>query len=351
MDTATVAWPPSLIANRRVRVLARIAMLPRNPADYRALVWVLLAPALVAAQFADPDLVPYLSWLSCYFALACGVIAHNHNHCPTFADKRVNNAFGMWLSLFYGYPTFAWVPTHNLNHHRYVNTEGDATITWRYTNRHSLWVALTYFFVSSYYQSEPINAYIKQAKAKNPKLYRRILAQYAVWIGAYALSFLVAVSLHGLRTGAYVWTFSLLVPALFALWTIMLFNYDQHAHTDPFSEHNHSRSFVSPVLNYLLFNNGYHGVHHEHAGVHWSRLPELHAAVAHKIHPDLVQRSLWWYWCKQYFLAPLIPSLGTIQLGPGPMNPPGKPKTSPAPNHDVSDAGANIERLEFEASA
>ena len=47
-----------------------------------------------------------------------------------------------------------------------------------------------------------------------------------------------------------------LVPALFALWTIMFFNYIQHVHTDPWSEHNHSRSLVSPLLNFLLFNNG-----------------------------------------------------------------------------------------------
>ena len=42
----------------------------------------------------------------------------------------------------------------------------------------------------------------------------------------------------------------------------MLFNYDQHAHANPFSEYDHSRSFTSPILNFLLFNNGYHFVHH-----------------------------------------------------------------------------------------
>jgi hypothetical protein len=46
--------------------------------------------------------------------------------------------------------------TRNMNHHRHMNRPGDATITWRYTNRHNLFVALTYFFVSSYFQSRPI---------------------------------------------------------------------------------------------------------------------------------------------------------------------------------------------------
>jgi hypothetical protein len=41
----------------------------------------------------------------------------------------------------------------------------------------------------------------------------------------------------------------------------MLFNYEQHVHTDPFSKHDHSRNFVSPTLNFLLFNNGFHAAH------------------------------------------------------------------------------------------
>ncbi len=294
----------------------------KNSADRRTVLWVLLAPVFVGLQYASPELIPYLCPVSCYFALACGVIAHNHNHCQTFANKGANRWFGIWLSLFYGYPTFAWVPTHNLNHHKYVNREGDATITWRFTNRHNALVAITYFFVSSYYQGKPINDYIALAKKKNPTLYRQILTQYAVWIGVFAALFAVAVSLYGWGQGFYVWGFATGLPAFFALWTIMLFNYDQHVHTDPFSAYDHSRSFTSTAVNFLLFNNGYHLVHHENPGVHWSKLPALHREVEHLIHPSLKQKSLAWYWFKQYALAPFFPSLGTVQLGPGPMNPP-----------------------------
>jgi beta-carotene hydroxylase len=297
-------------------------MLPRNPADYRTLLWTVIAPIVVGLQFARPEWVPYLSPVSFYFALACGIIAHNHNHCPTFRSKRANNVFANWISLFYGYPTFAWIPTHNLNHHRFVNAEGDATITWRHTNKHHVFVAASYFFVSSYYQSGPINDYIKQARAKNPELFRRIMTQYVVWGGGYLGLFALAVALHGFSTGLYVFGFSMGLPALFSLWTIMLFNYDQHVHADPFSKYNHSRSFTSPTLNFLLFNNGYHAAHHERAGAHWTELKALHEQLAPHIHPSLNQKSLWWYWFKQYALAPFFPSLGTVQLGAGPDKPP-----------------------------
>jgi fatty acid desaturase len=288
------------------------------------LLWVLIAPVVLGLQFARPEWVPYLSPLSFYFALACGIIAHNHNHCPTFASKRANHVFAAWISLFYGYPTFAWIPTHNLNHHRYVNAEGDATITWRHTNRHNVLVAASYFFVSSYYQSAPINDYIKQAKIKNPELYRRILLQYVVWGGGYLGMFALAVALHGFATGLYVFGFAMGLPALFSLWTIMLFNYDQHVHADPFSETDHSRSFTSPTLNFLLFNNGYHNAHHERPGAHWTELKALHEKLAPNIHPSLNQKSVWWYWFKQYALTPFFPSLGSVQLGAGPDKPPAK---------------------------
>ncbi len=295
----------------------------RNKADYRTLFWVfVLTPGVVIAQFANPELVPYLWWVSCYFALSCGVIAHNHNHCGTFTGKDANQAFGSWLSIFYGYPTFGWIPTHNNNHHKFTNAPGDATITWRHTNRHSFWVAITYPFVSSYYQGFLIAEYATKAKERGGKAWSNIKMQRAVWIGGHVIALSIAVALHGVKTGLYVWGLSMLVPALFALWTIMLFNYEQHVHTDPYSEHDHSRSFVSWSLNFLLFNNGYHTVHHEHPGTHWSEAPRLHAEISDKIDPVLQQRSLWWYWFRQYFLAAMLPSLGSKQIGTAPMDPP-----------------------------
>ena len=101
-------------------------MLLRNRGDWRTLVWVALMVLVASAQLAT-HAMPYLLPLSCYLALSAGVIAHNHNHCPTFRSRRLNNLFAYCLSVFYGYPTFAWIPTHNLNHHKFANRAGDAT--------------------------------------------------------------------------------------------------------------------------------------------------------------------------------------------------------------------------------
>ena len=328
-------------------------MLPRYAADYRALLWALvLTPATVAVAFLEPRLAPWLSPVCAYFALACGVIAHNHNHCPTFSRKSANQAFANWISIFYGYPTFAWIPTHNLNHHKFVNRAGDATITWRHTNAHNALVAFTYPVVSSYWQSDPIKAFIRKARAQNPRLYRTIISQYVIWVGSHLALIALAIGVHGVKAGLMVWVYACLIPAMFALWTIMLFNYEQHVHTDPWSKHNHSRSFTSRLTNFFLFNNGLHAAHHENPGTHWSKLWDLHAQIAPAIDSRLIHRSMWAYFFRVFVLALFSPRFGTTQVGRAPFDPPdGGAKETTSADVDLGEAGSNAEMLRSDTGA
>jgi beta-carotene hydroxylase len=296
-------------------------MLPRRMEDYRTLLWVFVfAPMLVAVHYFRPRWGLVLLPVSCYFAIAAGVIAHNHMHRPILRQKWANEAFSAWISILYGYPVFAWLPTHNLNHHKLVNRRGDATITWRYTNAHNAWVAATYFFVSAYFQSAWIKDYIRMARRDKPEVYRRILAQYVVTYGVHAAALSLAVWSYGLRTGIRVWALSLGIPAFAALWTIMLFNYIQHVHTDPWSAHNHSRNFEGGLLNFLLFGNGYHTIHHEKASLHWADAARAHAELRPLIDGRLCHRSMFAFFFRQYCLEPFWPALGTVQVGRAPFD-------------------------------
>ncbi len=331
--------------NPHFRVNWLATMLPKNSADYRTILWALAMPVVMLVQFRNPSLIKYMWPLGCYMALAAGVIAHNHLHTPTFKSKRMNQFFGTWLSVFYGYPTFAWMPTHNLNHQKYLNKAGDATITWRYGNKNTVWIAATYFFVSSYYQAGPIKEYIRKAKENNPKLYRHIMTQYAVWGGTYACLIALAIAWHGPLLGIYTVGLATGVPVFFALWTIMLFNYMQHVHTDPWSEHNHSRSWTGAIVNFLLFNNGLHAVHHEHPNAHWSELPKFHAEIADKIDPRLIEPSVFRWFFVRYFLAKFIPSLQTQQVGRAPFDPPDGELVVETASVDALEAGTNVARV------
>ena len=223
-------------------------------------------PALGFAPYVEPRLIPWLLPLSLYFGFCAGVFSHNHNHCPMFKNRRLNAFYSAWLSVFYGYPTFAWIPTHNLNHHKFVNKAGDATITWRYSKRNTWLIASTYYFVSAYWQAGPLKEYVAKARASNPALYRQIVMQWVTLAGTQLALLALGWALHGWGLGTLVWVFGFAIPALFAAWSMIFINYIQHVHCDPWSEHNHSRNFVSKLGNWLVFNNGYHTAHHESAG-------------------------------------------------------------------------------------
>src|SRR5262245_28716493 len=113
--------------------------------DRRTLVWAfVLFPLAPALAYAKPALLPWLAPLLLYLSYSAGVLTHNHNHSPAFVGRRANVVYGAWLSLFYGFPIFSWIPTHNQNHHRYLNGDGDATQTTRHSERDTLLAALTY---------------------------------------------------------------------------------------------------------------------------------------------------------------------------------------------------------------
>jgi len=300
-----------------------------------------LFPAAAAAHYVWPWLSGWLLPLGLYIGFCAGVFSHNHNHCPTFVSRRANVLYAAWISFFYGYPTFAWIPTHNQNHHKYINRPGDATITWRYSKRHTWLVASTYFFVSAYWQSEPLKEFIRKARQTNPAVFRQIVGQYSMVAAGHLACFALAVWLHGWGLGTIVYLCALGVPAGFALWSMIFINYIQHVHCDPWSKHNHSRNFVSPSANWLVFNNGYHTAHHEQPGAHWSKLAELHGKIAENIDPQLRQPSILWFCAKNYVLGHVFPSLRTRQVGRAAYDVPGGELVLATASVEATEAGVN----------
>ena len=294
----------------------------RDSSDFRAVLWVALAASVLTVELLYPRTILFLIWPGCYLALAAGVVTHNHKHCPTFCSKALNQLWDCTLSVFYGFPVFARVPTHNENHHRFVDRPGDETATWQLGNRHDPIRAAAYSFVSSYHQSRLIRDFLRNARRSNPNVYRGALAQYGVLSGAHIAAIAVGVLRHGWVTGLSAWICAMVVPAAFGLWTIMFFKYEQHVHANSWSDFDDSRNFIGPVINFLLFNNGYHTAHHRNPGLHWSRLPEAHSLIAARIQPDLIQPNALSYLLRQYVWAPLGFAIGTRQLGGSPHEAP-----------------------------
>jgi len=209
-----------------------------------------------------------------------------------------------WLTVFYGFPIFAWIPTHNKNHHRFNNREGDDSITYRVSEKNNFLTLISYPTISGYYQQKAIFGYLKEMKANNKEKYWVCISQYAVLVLWIAGALLID------------WQKALLfviIPQQVSLFSVLIFNYVQHVHANEESEWNHSRNFTG-FLNFLLFNNGYHTIHHHKAGLHWYKVHEAHKEIEHNINPILLERSFWWYIIRSYFLSVFVPKFRTNSM-------------------------------------
>ena len=260
--------------------------------------------ALFFYQWSLPAMNPWLLAVYMFLSIAVTVIAHNHNHLPMFRNSALNHVVDYWLTVFYGFPAFGWIPTHNKNHHVLNNRAGDYTITYRLTEQNHLAMLLAYPSVSSYHQQKPIRDYLAQVKATDRSKYWACVFQYVflfAWIG-------VALAIDWKKALLYV-----VLPQQFGLFSVLVFNFVQHVHADEESPVNHSRNFTG-FLNVLLFNNGFHTVHHDKAGMHWSKAKEAHEAIAHRIDPALLETSFWGYIFRNYFLGAVMPSFRTKSM-------------------------------------
>ena len=276
----------------------------RYNADIKSVIYIVITSSLFIAQWVWLGLNPFIYTWFLFMSVAVAVMTHNHNHLPMWRSKPLNILTDWWLTVFYGFPIFAWIPTHNKNHHRFNNREGDDSITYRVSEKNNFFTFISYPTISGYYQQKAIFAYLKDAKENNREKYWLCISQYAMlvlWIGA-------ALLIDWKKA-----LFFVIIPQQVSLFSVLIFNYVQHVHANEESEFNHSRNFTG-FLNFLLFNNGLHTIHHHKAGLHWSKVPEAHKEIEKNIDPILLERSFWWYVIKSYFLGIFIPKYRTNSM-------------------------------------
>lgn len=238
-------------------------------------------------------------------AVAASVITHNHQHLTIWKNKWLNVLTDNWLTLFYGYPIFAWIPTHNLNHHKHINTEPDYTKTYRYSEKNNLITLLTYPSISGYFQQKAVSKYFKNLKTKNKEKYN------LCWIQIVSiLLFLGTVFIIDWKNAI----FFVIIPQQVSMFAVLIFNYIQHVHADEEDAINSSRNFTGAIMNFVLLNNGLHTAHHAATHLHWSELAEKHRELAPKINPVLMENNFGWYMFRNYILGMFIPSLKTRSL-------------------------------------
>jgi fatty acid desaturase len=272
--------------------------------DRRTLLWAFaLFPLSPLLTLWRPQLLPWLAPLLLYCSYLSGVLTHNHTHSPVFRGRHANLLYGAWLSIFYGFPIVSWLPTHKQNHHRYSNGEGDATATRRHASQDSLLALLSYPLASSRFQLPLLRHFVAQSFRMRSSYRLRILVEGVMLLIAHAAMLWLFIDTHGVRVGAWGYGFAMALPALLGTYWMMLTNYLQHVGCRAGSVDEHSRNFVSPLMNWFVFDNGYHTVHHEQPGLHWSRYRALHKARATHLGTDLNAGTLLGYAARRYLTA------------------------------------------------
>jgi len=265
----------------------------RYNADIKTLIYMSLTTALLILQWTTIGIHPVTYVVYCFLSVAVSVITHNHNHVRIWKSNFLNTLQDWWLTVFYGFPVFAWIPTHNKNHHKMNNRLGDYTITYRFSEKNNFLTLLTYPTISGFYQQKAIRDYLKMQYKSSKGRFSLSIAQYVIlviWISS-------ALLIDWQKAIYFV-----IIPQQISLFSVLIFNYVQHVHANEESRWNHSRNFTG-FLNFLLFNNGFHTIHHETAGLHWSQVPEEHKKIEHLIDSSLLERSFWWYIFRNYMLG------------------------------------------------
>lgn len=282
----------------------------KNNADIKAIIYMIITTTMFIGlwQFGSTMptwlFVPVYIWFL-FMAVSVAVMAHNHNHLPMWKSKIMNILTDNWLTVFYGFPVFAWIPTHNANHHKFVNTDPDYTKTWRFTEKNNLFTVLTYPSISGFFQQSVIMTHWKETFSRNKEK----------WM-LYTLQFIVLISWIA---GAFYfggWEKALLyvvLPQQFSLFSVLLFNYVQHVHADEETKYNSSRNFEG-ILNFLLFNNGYHTIHHLHPTLHWSEAKAEHDKIVHLIDDSLIESGFWPYMFRVYVGGLFFPKYRTKSM-------------------------------------
>lgn len=274
-------------------------------ADLRSILFIIVTTAMLVIMWQFGSELSWWLFVPLYIfqllmAVSVSVMTHNHKHLPMWKSKFMNVLTDNWLTLFYGFPVFAWEPTHMSNHHTHINTDEDYTRTYRYTEKNNLLTLITYPTISGYFQQGPVKDYFFSRWNINKRKFFFNLLQ-VVCLVAFVVTFLI---LDWKKAVLYV-----IIPQQISLYSVLIFNYIQHVHADEETKYNNSRNMTGWFLNFILINNGYHTAHHISPGVHWSKLKEKHYKLADKIDPSLNENNFGWYILRTYILSIFIPSL------------------------------------------
>ncbi|MBN8611518.1 MAG: fatty acid desaturase [Deltaproteobacteria bacterium] len=269
-------------------------------ADRRQIGIVTLYLAIVLAMYFVPACRNVPMFLAaCALSFLNAVVIHNHLHKGIFKSKTLNRIFRCVLSFGALYPASANIASHNVVHHHF---DDDGQPDWAAPQNVSFrWHLLNLLHFPNVAGPNTFAGVTRWATTTRQADFRR----------QYLLEQVVAFGLTGVLLAWDFWAalFFVVMPQLWGARGILRINLLQHDGCDTESDWNHSRNFVGRAFNWVMCNNGYHTIHHNRAGLHWSVLAERHAReCVGRVDPRLDEPSMLLYLLRTFVLRVAPPS-------------------------------------------
>ena len=222
----------------------------------------LIVPGATNWYVAVP-LVILLSLLN--LSITVGVL-HMHTHRPLFVSRQLNRVIDI-LCCLPGAPTGVDMrEAHVLNHHRFNDGPRDITSTeGREHGLRAVWYWITFHPAVKIYTIRTVFA----ANASADRRMRR--HQFVFDLTLFVL--LVGLTAYFADTSRFLLFY--VVPFLLVQLNAGYFAWLTHAPARVFDDDpSKSINTVGNLLNFFIFNQGYHSVHHRYPGIHWSQIPD-----------------------------------------------------------------------------
>ncbi len=210
-----------------------------------------------------------------------GVISawnHHHQHCHIFKKNWLNRILEFFYALHTGVTTNLWVLHHNLGHHRNFLDQKKDESRWQRKDGSAMG-EFEYTIITT------LTAYTRgyQVGKNYPKQRRQFVVFSSI-----TFLILIALTLYNPINALFLFILPMLGSLLYTSWV----TYGHHIDLDTQDQFSASHNITDKWFNLLTGNLGYHTAHHYKQGVHWSKLPQLHEEIKHKIPEECFQKSV-----------------------------------------------------------
>lgn len=202
---------------------------------------------------------------------------HHHQHLFTFRNTALNRGLELAYALHTGVTTHLWRLHHVLGHHLNFLDQSKDESAWMRKDGTTMGVLEYTLHVSLTAYSRGFGVGKKHPKQQKP--------------------FIVYTTVTFLFVAMLVWykpveaLLLFVLPMITSLLFTVYVTYEHHSGLDTENEFEASNNNLNPLYNLFTGNLGYHTAHHHKQGVHWSKLPQLHEKIRHKIPEHLYKKS------------------------------------------------------------